>query len=153
MDDNFGLVGHLNPDLSTLKTYSSTLLEYESMVLPRGQNIWFTDHAGFVVALDPAAAAGFTSAQVTAVNTTLTPGFCIDAGAGVTHTVSISTGTLSFTMGTITNTVENGMTHYHLPAGAYPYGLADVNGDLWFVDLNRQTVSILEAHRLVLPVG
>jgi hypothetical protein len=70
----------------------------------------------------------------------------------VTHTASISTGTLLFTMGTLTSTVENGMTHYSLPAGAYPYGLADVNGDLWFVDLDRQTVSILEAQRLYLPL-
>ena len=149
VDDNRGLVGHVDPILNRLTYYTSTLLTQDSMVLPRGQSVWFTDFAGWVVAIDPAVANG-TTIPLTVITSTVSPA-CIGAGAGVTYTASTVTGVLGFGSGTFTSTVENGMTHYALPAGSNPYGLADVNGDLWFVDLNRNTVTILEANRLYLP--
>lgn len=151
VDDSRALVGRVDPDLNTLTTYTSTLLTQDSAVLPRGQNIWFTDKNSWVVALDPAAANG-TIIPLTETTGTINP-VCTNAGAGITHTISSATGALAFSSGTVTSTVENGMTHYRLPDGSFPYGLADVNGDLWVVDLDRSTVSVLEApHKLYLPL-
>jgi streptogramin lyase len=151
VDDSQGMVGHLDPNLNTITAYTSSLtLLGAEMVVPRGSNIWFTDFSGQVVMLDPAAGSG-TTTPLSSANSTISPA-CVDAGAGVNSAVSNTTGGLGFNTGTFTTTVENGLTHYFLPAGSNPYGLTEVNGDLWFVDLDRGTVTILEAQRVRLPL-
>jgi len=152
VDDSHALVGRVDPNLNTLTYYTSTLLTQDSKVLPRGHSIWFTDAGGWVVALDPAAATS-TVIPITATTSTVSS-VCVNAGAGRTHTAATAAGTLVFSSGTLTSTLQNGMTHYALPAGSDPYGLADVHGDLWFVDINRRTVTILaSAHKLYLPLA
>jgi streptogramin lyase len=149
-DTGLAALVRLEPDTNRMTRYDLPLGTRPRIAEFRASKIWYTEwtmnQPGTVGVLDPAVTTGDGSEAAIPVSTSVTP-TCASLGAGTTALVpDLDTGTLDWTSGTLTATLEqDGWTVYELAAGSRPYGLASAGDYLWVADGGRDRLARLSA--------
>jgi streptogramin lyase len=160
--DKNGSIGMLNPTLDIVTVYTlpiTTRPTKPKMVALSETAVWYTESfsstgvvTGTVGALYPSAAAHFTY-TVTPVITPVSSISCYVITSIFASVVPSSTGTLSWTSESYTNTINaGGWQIYQLPTGAKPWGIASVNNDIYFSDNGRQKLGWLKNYSSYFPL-
>jgi len=135
--DGLGSLGRLEPTENRVTTYDLPVGVHPTMVAMDGENVWYSEggRSAFGV-LNPAAAHG-TSTTVVPITTTVAPSSRV-IGSGVSAAVPISTGVAVWSPVVITTTYDSdGWQIFELPSGAYPWGIAAVEGEIYLADTGR----------------
>jgi streptogramin lyase len=144
-DAGMGALARLDPDLDQMTTYTLPAGTTPRMLEVGPDGVWYSESdLGTVGLLDPASATGSTTAMATGSGSVTSE--CSPWEPGVGSSASMSSGTLSWTPGSVSTLVDGGgWKVYQLATGASPYGLADVGGSLWAADQGRQKLVRLSA--------
>jgi streptogramin lyase len=144
-DPGLGALARLESDTGQMTSYTLPVGTTPRMLEVGSGGVWYTEGtSGTVGFLDPTSAANATSTLSTGSGSVTAE--CATWGAGTTSSAFISTGTLSWTPGSLTTLVDGGgWTVYELAAGARPYGIADSGGCVWATDQGRQKLVRLDA--------
>jgi streptogramin lyase len=137
-DPGLEALARLDPDLDQMTAYTLPVGTTPRMLEAGSGGVWYSESdLGTIGRLDPASATGTTIAMATGSGSVTAD--CSSWGAGTSSSASISSGTLSWTPGSVTTLVDaDGWTVYQLATGASPYGVADAGGHLWAADQGRQ---------------
>ncbi|RLC75140.1 MAG: hypothetical protein DRJ03_30730 [Chloroflexi bacterium] len=148
--DKSGFLGCLEPTNNKVTTYTLPGGGEPAMVVPSGESVWYTEITGTFGVLNPSVV-NEISVTVVPSTKTVTPS-CSVLGAGISSSVSISTGMAVWSPAVITATVNSGGWQvYQLPSGANPWGIAAVGGSVWVADAGRDKL-VWFSHRVYLPI-
>jgi streptogramin lyase len=153
-DATSGRLLRLDPDSDQRTDCALPVGSSPQMVEVQGSRIWYTESvSGTVGVLDPATAT-CTASTVTSTSGTATVS-CRTLGAGDSASTVTQSGTLAWSSGTLSPTVDaGGWTVYQLSAGAEPFDLASSSGYHWVTDQGRQKLVRLAPsydHEVYLP--
>lgn len=156
--DQSGYIGMLDPEINTVTVYTTPIETKPQMISISDTAVWYTEFisgtslvTGTVGSLYPSAATNYTY--------TVTPTYdTVSADCNTVTSVNASvipttTGTLSWSPNTYTNTVSTGGWQiYQLPSSSKPQGIATIDNDIYFTDNGRQKLGWLKSYSFYFPM-
>lgn len=155
-DANNASLAVLNPNLNQLTSYPLPAGSLPAMVAIQGNLVWYTDHnmgsaygdSGGLGVLDTALAA-YTTSSLTHGETTLAP-VCSPISPSASGNLTVSNGSLEWGPASYPAVWESGGWQiYQMPSGAFPWGIASLNGTIYAVDNGRQVLIQLEPNSML----
>jgi streptogramin lyase len=140
-DANLPVLARLQPDISRMTVYTLPVGSQTEMIALSQGRVWYTETgSGTAGMLDPGVASG-TSSTLVKTTVPVTPK-CSNVGAGTSASVSSSTRALAWTPTAYKQIVSSGgWIVYQMPQGAFPWGIAVSDQDVWIVDQGRQKLA------------
>jgi streptogramin lyase len=141
-DPDKGELGRVEPGLDLLTMYDPPTGGTPDMVTSSVGRIWYIDDTSHRIgSLDPSLAAPKSSYVLSPTETTLDSS-CASISPASSGSVSSASDTVNWSSASYTTTVDaGGWQISDLPTDAYPWGIAAIPGQVWFVDNGRQVLS------------